>query len=118
MKQGEYKITIVDFNGCLLEYEFPVYDWVSELKIPNIFTPNYDGINDLFEITHANLTDFSAKIFSRWGDLMFESHTPDISWNGLKNNKECAEGVYFIVLDAKGKDDISYNIKQFLHLKR
>ena len=58
----------------------------SEIFIPNSFTPNGDGINELFGIKGANLVDFEMRIFDRWGKMVFQSADPDKKWNGAHND--------------------------------
>lgn len=66
--------------------------------LPNIFTPNLDGVNDLFEpfpYKFVDSVDFRA--YNRWGELVYISRDPEIGWNGthMKSGKVCADGVYF-----------------------
>ncbi|MGV3611429.1 MAG: gliding motility-associated C-terminal domain-containing protein [Fluviicola sp.] len=69
-----------------------------ELKIPNIFTPNNDGINDYFEpvILHG-ISELRVDILNRWGNLVYSnSAVTNFKWNGLTNdNQMCSEGIYF-----------------------
>jgi gliding motility-associated-like protein len=71
-----------------------------DLNIPNIFTPNNDGVNDLFEI-NLNFQDFENTqlvIINRWGNIVFDSKTSNsFSWDGNSGNQKCTEGVYFYV---------------------
>ena len=73
--------------------------------MPNAFTPNGDGINDLFKIppgTVTSLEEFS--VFNRFGEKVFSTQNPAIGWNGFYKNKPAVTGVYVYIL--KG---ISYN---------
>jgi gliding motility-associated-like protein len=81
----------------------------SEYNIPNVFTPDGDGHNDIFLPcddetpqkfncgAYKNVRDINLKIFSRWGELVFETTDKDIKWNGKKNNNgsDCPDGVYY-----------------------
>ena len=70
------------------------------ISLPNVFTPNGDGINDLFvPLTPIEEGDFHIDIFSRWGIVVFSTSNPNIMWNGTinGNGNECSEGVYFYV---------------------
>jgi gliding motility-associated-like protein len=79
-------------------------DSIGELQIPNVFTPNGDGLNDYFEIRGISwkCDEFHIKIYNRWGTDFFESYDPRICWNG-KNEKgiDASEGVYFYLLHIK-----------------
>src|SRR5436190_1079837 len=52
------------------------------LYIPNSFTPNNDGINDVFGVNGEGLQNFHIMIFNRWGQVIFESRNPHDTWNG------------------------------------
>ncbi|MFN3918530.1 MAG: gliding motility-associated C-terminal domain-containing protein [Flavobacteriales bacterium] len=73
-------------------------------EIPNIFTPNGDGINDYFTLRGINdpcYDEMEVKIYNRWGVLVYESNDPEFKWDG--NNKrgvQCAEGTYFVLIEG------------------
>lgn len=66
------------------------------VHIPNVFTPNGDGINDIFFADSVNYTVNEFLIYDRWGVLIFESR-PGKAWDGRFNNKECSDGTYYYV---------------------
>lgn len=77
-----------------------------ELIIPNVFTPNFDNINDQFTITSCGVYDFRIRIFNRYGQQLFESNSVNFSWDGRVNGKRVGPGVYYYdidVLDFEGK---------------
>lgn len=76
-----------------------VDDYCCNLNAPNIFTPNDDGLNDVFEVTSpSNLDRFQLKIYNRWGRRVFESTDITNYWDGKNNNSEPASsGVYYWV---------------------
>lgn len=84
-----------------------VVELPSRLKVPNVFSPNNDNINDVFFVDGVNLTFIYITITDRWGHLVYEleSETGNIEWNG-KNQKgnTCSEGVYFYMITANGSD--------------
>ena len=56
---------------------------ICEVYIPNAFTPNGDGLNDLFKVmVGGDLTDFQMQVYNRWGQLVFESKQISKGWNG------------------------------------
>lgn len=74
-------------------------------EVPNVFTPNNDGINDLFDVQLGQRLEkcSSIKIYSRWGELIFESIDNQHVWDGRTfSGVECVQGVYFYVLDVNG----------------
>ncbi len=66
-------------------------------SLPNVFTPNGDGQNDLFRPYPWRFIDrIEFKVFDRWGILVFETEDPDILWNGTNlQGKDLAESTYF-----------------------
>jgi gliding motility-associated-like protein len=72
------------------------------INIPNVFSPNGDGINDEFFISSSNLSEYILDIFNRWGELMFHSENKTEVWDGTNHNngKSCPNGNYFYVLKA------------------
>jgi gliding motility-associated-like protein len=86
------------------------------LHVPNVFTPNGDGINDFFFINNPNLSDYTLVIYNRWGQMVFESSNSTESWNGKKFNTgpECEAGTYFFKLSGKRRNgsDIHPNYKK------
>lgn len=71
------------------------------IAFPNIFTPNNDGVNDLFlPADIAGIDKYEIKIYDRWGNLVYESQTFE-GWNGLTRigNNPASEGQYFFTVD-------------------
>jgi gliding motility-associated-like protein len=72
-------------------------------RLPNVYTPNGDGINDYFvPYPYDFVEKVNMQIFNRWGSLVFKTEDPDINWNGeeLQTKNECSEGVYFYVCEV------------------
>ncbi|HRH02635.1 MAG TPA: gliding motility-associated C-terminal domain-containing protein [Bacteroidia bacterium] len=91
----------------------------SSLMLPNIISPNNDGINDVFTAKSSNLVSFKCQLINRWGVLVAELSEPNQSWSGTtKSGVALPEGVYYYVVTAKGKDDKEYNLKGFVSLVR
>ncbi|MFN5621522.1 MAG: gliding motility-associated C-terminal domain-containing protein [Flavobacteriales bacterium] len=72
-----------------------------DLKVPNVFTPNNDGLNDVFRPDGKGIADYSLQIFNRWGVLVFESLQYNSGWNGKINNEPAPAGTYYFLLMAK-----------------
>jgi gliding motility-associated-like protein len=74
----------------------PVYE------LPNVFTPNGDGFNDLFRpFPYRQIESINIIIYNRWGQLVFESNNPEINWNGNDlNGNPLPDGVYFYVCEV------------------
>jgi len=76
----------------------------SELKVPNVFTPNGDGINDEFRVQYKSIAEFHCWVYNRWGKLVYSWDDPAKGWDGTINGRPAAEGAYFYVIRAKGTD--------------
>lgn len=72
--------------------------------IPNSFTPNADGLNDVFRIYGNSLLMVKAEIFDRWGKLLFTSNNIENCWDGTYKNVPCEQGVYNYKVSYKGVD--------------
>jgi gliding motility-associated-like protein len=79
---------------------------------PNAFTPNGDGINDLFiPNVPSDCSDYSLMVYNRGGVKVFESKTKERGWDGKFNNEEQKEGAYFYVLQYRPSTSKNSNIK-------
>lgn len=91
----------------------------ASMSISNIFTPNNDGINDVFKITTKNITTLNCKIYNRWGILVGELKNANDIWDGRTTaGLECSEGVYYYVLTATADDGKEHEEKGFAQLVR
>lgn len=92
----------------------------SKLEMPNAFSPNGDGINDIYRAknSYQSIVEFDAYIFNRWGQKIYEWHDPAGGWDGKFNGKDVKQGVYFVLVNAKGADGRKYNIKKDVNLLR
>lgn len=92
----------------------------SNLQMPNAFSPNGDGINDIYKAKsgYKSLVEFHAYIFNRWGQKLFDWTDPAEGWDGTYNGKPVKDGVYFVLVKAKGADGKTYNIKKDVNLLR
>lgn len=105
--QPGYYWATVTINNCQASDTV----WVRKdcyIDIPNVFTPNGDGINDYFfprQLLTSGLTTFKMEIFNRWGQLLFTSSSLDgRGWDGTFNGILQPEGVYVYIIDATFKD--------------
>lgn len=116
----EVILTITDGNGCI-DSDTIIISTTGEttLTIPNIFTPNGDGENDLFIIGSRYVLSAKGVIYNRWGQNIF-------LWNGLNNGwdgrnavgKEVPEGVYYYIYEYEAIDGTSNVLTGFVQLIR
>jgi gliding motility-associated-like protein len=103
---GSFYIWVQDENGCEDFSEIAIVNVVpiTQLFIPNSFTPNDDEHNELFVIKGMNVVTFSIKIFDRWGEQLFESDSIDKYWDGKFNTKKVQQGAYYYNIEVLGED--------------
>lgn len=82
-----------------------------DITVPNVFTPNGDGINDLFSFHSDGMNGLHCKIFNRWGNLIYEWNDILGGWDGtnMHNGKLVSDGVYYYIADI---EDLSGNIRR------
>ena len=111
---GSYILTVTDANGCS-GTESVTVPYIGEgfidpdaVRIPNVFSPNNDKVNDTFfpyldgaagvDIS-SEFDSFSMKVYSRWGNLIFESSENKLVWDGKNDGGDVSsEGVYFYII--------------------
>ncbi len=98
---GCYYVTAVDSVGNESDFsELVCGDNCPEYELPNVFTPNGDGSNDLFgPFPYRGVKEIDIQIFDRWGTLVFQTTDPEIEWKGVHqdNGEPLSDGVYYYV---------------------
>jgi len=95
-----YFIDNISVTLCDKDSIFNVY---LELNA-NVFTPNGDGINDVYTIKHQNIVELNVQVYNRWGNLVRHYNGLTTEWLGNNDNgKPLSDGVYFIVVNAIDK---------------
>ncbi len=101
---GCYVVTAIDsFNNESNRNMSVCADNCSYYSLPNTFTPNGDGINDLFKpYPYQAVEKVEIKIYSRWGGLIYKTDDPDINWDGrnMMTKQVVPSGVYYYVCDV------------------
>lgn len=103
----KYILTVTDLDGCV-NYDTVIVYVLKDvvLLIPTAFSPNNDGVNDIFRIAKylniERLINFS--VFNRWGNLVFETNDIDAGWDGTYKGREQLLGVYVWFVKALDYD--------------
>ncbi|HXC05476.1 MAG TPA: gliding motility-associated C-terminal domain-containing protein [Bacteroidia bacterium] len=99
-----------------------VKDCPATITPPNVFTPNADGINDVWLpvlTKESEITSYHCSIFDRWGAKLFDSDKPLQGWDGRdQTGVSCVDGVYYYVITANGGNGKSYNQTGYFQLIR
>lgn len=96
---GIYTLETIDTCGNEYKdtFRLAIEDCPCEMHVPNVFTPNNDGKNDIFNVyDYCQFKRFNLKIFNRWGQLIFETNDPNKGWDGNFADKPAPEGVYLV----------------------
>ena len=70
------------------------------IGVPNAFSPNGDGINDVVKVEGKGITELTFRIFNRWGELVFETHDQTIGWDGIYKGVLQEMDVFTYTVDA------------------
>jgi len=106
-------------NDTLLAIFEPIPEIPQTTYFPLSFTPNNDGLNDLFQVYHSEtVTEGSIQIFNRWGDVIFESGELDFKWDGTLKGRKIPDGVYYYQFRYKVKGKRFESISNRLTLIR
>ncbi len=114
---GKYSVTVVDSNGCSAKDSIEIGDKCPEIQFPNAFTPGA-GTNAIFQGFGSNVLSYDLRIYSRWGQLIFETNDVDNGWDGMYNGLPEPIGVYVYVAQYVGVDKITHLIKGNITLLR
>lgn len=118
--EGLYYIRTIDTaSGCeqILSIQVQL-NFNSSLDIPTAFTPNQDGVNDLYKLFGSDLNFIEFQIFSRWGELIFEGHSLNDFWDGTFKGQDLESQLFLVQIRASGKDGRKYDITKKIKLIR
>lgn len=99
-QEGDYWVEVTDENGCTNIAEVSLVPCALELLVPNAFTPNGDGLNDVFMpvYTEVNILNYKMLIYNRWGQQLFESNQITHGWDGIFSSQLLSVDVYTYVI--------------------
>lgn len=125
---GCYYVVAVDsFNNASAPSNIVCLDNCADYNLPNVFTPNGDGSNDLFIpiLPYRFIDHVDMKIYNRWGGLVYTATDPMLNWDGtdINTRKELTEGVYYYVcvlytVTVSGIEQDPTPLKGYIHLIR
>ena len=84
----------------------------SLIEVPNVFTPNGDGVNDAFSIKTKGIKEINCDIFDRWGLKVYTITSIKDTWDGINQSA----GTYFYIINAKGYDGKEFKQQGFISL--
>ncbi len=94
-----YTVTVIDANGCSNSDTVTVFVY-PEIKIPNGFSPNSDGKNDVWQIDFIyQFPDCVVEVYNRWGEQLFYSKGYAVPFNGQYKGKDLPVGTYYYIIN-------------------
>jgi large repetitive protein len=113
------QLLVANSAGCTDTTEVCFEIGHTDYFVPNVFTPNADGVNDVFFITNSGMQNLHCEIYDRWGVLIYEWDTTTGGWDGhTTSGNEATDGVYYFVVVMKDFSDKEIVEKGFVHLIR
>jgi gliding motility-associated-like protein len=102
-QRGEFFVIVEDFRGCKAE-DGTVVKSICDMKVwfPSSFTPNDDGLNDVFKGVGENLQSVEILIYNRWGEEVYHSYDLQSGWDGNYLGNHASEGAYVWKARATG----------------
>jgi gliding motility-associated-like protein len=103
--QSCYRIAVLSTDQQWWSYSNVVCGALeSTLFVPNAFTLNHDGLNERFQPRGLYIQDYNLKVYSRWGELIFETEQCMQGWDGKYKGQSADGGVYIYLVQAMGAD--------------
>jgi len=116
-----YSVTETDSLGCSKNDSVLINvkeNCIGTTYVPNAFSPNGDGINDVLKVMGKCLMAMDFRIFDRWGNVVFETNNPAEGWDGTCKGKPMNTGTFVYYLEASGADNIAISKKGDITLVR
>jgi gliding motility-associated-like protein len=89
-----YWVQVTDSNNCMGRDSIQILP-CEKMVVPNAFTPNGDGINDVFKPAfYGNVVNYSLTIYNRWGQMIFKSNDPGKGWDGTTSGVSAPDDTY------------------------
>jgi gliding motility-associated-like protein len=105
-------VKYTDHHGCVAYDTVWVFvKWDSNIGVPNAFSPNLDGNNDILYVRGKGIKSLQFTIYNRYGQQVFESTDQTFGWDGTHKGKDVNPGVYVYFVDAILKDDTRRTLK-------
>lgn len=118
----EYTVVVTDNFGCEAEVSIVVYVLPRAVTIamPDAFTPNGDGLNDVFELFNkADFDDITMRVYNRWGEMVHEGRGQNHGWDGNYKGKAQDQDIYIYYIEASSSvTGQSYKITSSFSLLR
>lgn len=114
-----YYVIAVNEYGCKdTAYAKVSVGYNKDIRIPNAFTPNNDGLNDLFEIPSGQWQVLKFEVYNRFGQMVYRKDKYSAGWDGTFKGKTCDAGVYYYSIVLSLPDKTNFTLSGEVHLMR
>lgn len=116
---GTYTVTVTDANGCTNKKSTEVVSKCpASIFVPNVFSPNGDGSNELFFAVTRDVVQYQLLVYDRWGTLVFETIDTQKGWDGKFEGVDAPVDVYVFLITYTGANDVKGTVKGNVTLMR
>jgi gliding motility-associated-like protein len=124
---GLYTVSLIAYNNLpqcadTFSLQIIVYDSLI-IQIPNVFTPNNDGVNEVFFINLDGAQEIKLIISNRWGNVVKEYENNSLSspisidaWDGEFHGEDVSDGVYYYTINVIDTEDKTHSYQGFIHV--
>ena len=114
-----YTLTTTDVNGCnAIDSITITVNQVNTLFVPDVFSPNGDGKNDVLFVRGSNIAEVNFAVYDRWGERVFETRDKNFGWDGTYKGKELSGAVFVYYCIGKYNDGSEFKVKGDVSLVR
>jgi gliding motility-associated-like protein len=104
-----YYITATNASGCIgIDSVYIQVEIIEGIGIPNAFSPNGDGFNDILSVQGYGITEMTFSVYNQYGQKVFEGYNQSSGWDGTFQSKPVNPGVfvYVLIYNAGGAEDL------------
>jgi gliding motility-associated-like protein len=112
---GWYYVQVTNIHECVTRDSAEVIEFCPPtIHVPNTFTPNGDGTNDIWQPSGKGIGEYSVQVFDRYGVVIFQSNDPNVGWDGTMHGKYVMNDVYIWRMEYRFVEDET-GTEGFLH---
>jgi gliding motility-associated-like protein len=118
---GTYTVVLIASSGSCQDTatKIIIVEDGFTIEVPNVFTPNGDGVNDLFHIKISGVKSAEGTIYNRWGQVLYSWDALNTSWDGKASNGEfCPDANYYYIIKVIDKKDKEHLVPGFVLIAR
>ncbi len=105
---GTYTSNLISSGGCdsIITTNITIVQTIYDVDVPNAFSPNGDGMNDVFHINSNDVIVNSFTVYNRWGQLIYEAQNGIVAWDGRLNGIDQEVGMFIYILKYTSESEL------------